>query len=204
MTERETPQVPAPCPPEPQDTEQHRRKSRAPARIFGFFFYAFLIIVVLTAFAARGNALAAPRVIFGHAFMRVLSGSMQREIPEGSLIIVRKTDPGKLAVGDNITFFDKTRAVVTHKIAAIRVAPDGAPLFITRGTENPAPDPEPIPSHDVVGKVVFHTLIFAHLAAFAADIWDFLLHYPVFLVLFPALLIGLIIAVRVFLSTSRE
>jgi signal peptidase I len=180
------------------------------SRIFGFIFYTLLIAAVFTVVIyIASSAPGTPRVIFNHSFMRVLSPSMQSELPEGSLIIVRKTDPELLEIGDNITFLEANNTSTTHKIVQIydNYTEDGQRGFLTQGTENVWPDRDIVIAQNVVGKVVFHTTLFAGIAdavagipALAADIWDFLLAYPVFLVIFPLLIIGLVISLKIFFS----
>ena len=44
----------------------------------------------------------------------VLSGSMEPELPVGSMVFVHQVDPTDIAMGDNATFYRSDGAVVTH------------------------------------------------------------------------------------------
>jgi signal peptidase I len=179
------------------------KASRARSRVFGFLFYLALAAALAAALSLR-SASSAPRMLLGHAFLRVLSGSMQGELPEGSLIVIRRTAPQKLAIGDNITYIASDGSVITHKIESI-VRPSAfgePPSFVTRGIANPYRDSEPVPAAAVVGKVIFSTMFFARAAAFAKDISGFLLRYPVFLVLFPVLIGATVFSLRVYVTSK--
>ncbi len=71
----------------------------------------------------------------------VLSGSMNEEFPEGSLIISKKILPEEVKEGDIISYVDpssKTGAIVTHKVWRIDTDAEGELVFLTFGTANVA------------------------------------------------------------------
>lgn len=92
---------------------------------------------------------------FGYSLFRVTSGSMQSEIPKGSLVVTKRIDPRRIITGDNITYRREDGSTVTHKVIAISGS-GGAPEFQTQGTDNAAADPTPVKSEHVVGLVVYH------------------------------------------------
>lgn len=53
---------------------------------------------------------------FGYTPYTVLSGSMEPELPVGSMVFVHQVDPTDIAVGDNATFYRSDGAVVTHQV----------------------------------------------------------------------------------------
>ena len=96
--------------------------------------------------------------VMGFSILRVLTGSMDPEIPENSMLLVRKTDPETLKAGDVISFYSPDPlldgALNTHRI--LRVEREGNRLqFITKGDANPAEDQQSVDAGSVVGKVVF-------------------------------------------------
>lgn len=97
-----------------------------------------------------------PRV-FGFSVFRVLTGSMEPEIPEGSLLVVRETDTDTIQVGDVISFFspDPTLegAVNTHRVVDIQTE-NGGKVFYTKGDANVLEDAYPVRAEMVVGKAV--------------------------------------------------
>lgn len=96
--------------------------------------------------------------VMGFSILRVLTGSMEPEIPENAMLLVRKTDPETLKAGDVISFYSPDPlldgALNTHRI--VGVEREGNRLqFITKGDANPAEDQQNVDAGSVVGKVVF-------------------------------------------------
>lgn len=87
----------------------------------------------------------------------VLSGSMEPELPVGSLIFVRSVDPATLEAGDTVTFRKGSGVIATHQ--AYEVNTENA-LIRTQGIANRNPDgsiaqdAEPVPFSDIVGVPV--------------------------------------------------
>jgi len=123
-----------------------------------------LLTVVMTASSGAPNFL-------GYSVFRVLTGSMEPEIPVDSLIIVKRADPETVAVGDVISFYsnDPTLggAVNTHRVTRIERENDEL-TFITKGDANNIEDRFPVSVRDLIGVVVFtsHALgVFVRLAS---------------------------------------
>ena len=94
--------------------------------------------------------------LFGYSGFTVLSRSMQSEIPEGSLIIVKKTGPEKINVGDDITFTRKRdAAIVTHRVIQVfrDSGENGGIKFQTQGVDNPDPDQDAVHADAIIGYV---------------------------------------------------
>jgi signal peptidase len=72
----------------------------------------------------------------------IVTGSMQKTIPVGSLVVDRSVDPEVLRVGDVISFEKPLGAhgIDTHRIVAIKDE-HGGRLFQTKGDSNPIVDP---------------------------------------------------------------
>jgi sortase B len=175
------------------------------SHIISLIFYPLLVLAVVAVLMLNSNSVGAPRILFGYAVLRVTTGSMEREIPQGSLILIKRVPPESLLVGDNITFLERDLSTTTHQIVEIyEDYADGYRGFRTQGVENLLTDPEIVIAPNVVGKVVGQTTLFVGIIVWLADIWDFLLAYPVFLVLFPLLIGGLIISLKVFFSIKVE
>lgn len=95
--------------------------------------------------------------VFGYSVLRVMTGSMEPEIPVESMLLVKKTDPQTLEVGDIISFFSPDPelggAVNTHRIVRIET-PHTNLRFVTRGDANVLEDPQTVAAAQVVGKVI--------------------------------------------------
>lgn len=93
--------------------------------------------------------------LFGMTPLIVDGDSMYDTIHKGDIIIVRKTDPAEIAVGDVISYFDpeakNENAVTTHRVIKIEEK-DGVRFFYTQG-DNKENSPDILPKHqdDIVG-----------------------------------------------------
>ncbi len=154
-------------------------------------FYVALVAIVLGAFLIKSGGGGTPTSFAGFTMMRVLTGSMETEIPKGSLIITKQVDPKELKVGDDITYLSSPTTTVTHRIVAITESygNTGARAFTTQGIMNSEPDKQPVLASNVVGKVVFHSV------ALGKSI-GFLQNNRLLVLIMLALLIGFFAALR--------
>jgi signal peptidase len=81
-------------------------------------------------------------ILLGYEPMVIVTGSMQKTIPVGSLVVSHKVDPQQLEVGDVISFQKPigAKGLDTHRIVAIR-NDNGKRLYQTKGDNNPIVDP---------------------------------------------------------------
>ena len=116
-------------------------------------FGTFLILAVIAAMAIP----ALPRFT-DYEIYNVISGSMEPEIPVGSLIIVEPRDPKTIEEGEIIAF-TSNGTVVTHRVV------DNFPFeseFITKGDANLEEDLSSVSYNDLIGSVKSH---YDHLGA---------------------------------------
>lgn len=173
-----------------------KRKFRASSLLF-YICCVVVIIAALMGSTDMGES-GAPRHFGGFSIMRVLTGSMQTDIPQHSLIINRIVDPETLNVGDDITFLVSDNTTVTHRIVAIfeNFEDSGERGFQTQGTENRNPDRTIVTPDNIVGRVIFHNLILGHISLFFAQ-------HALWISLFTALGIALAISLK-FVFKSPE
>ena len=181
-----------------QEELQEEKKSKAAIRTGDLIFYITLIIIFVVGMASILSE-NANRNIFGFSFYEVVSGSMQREIPQGSLVVVRKANPAKIQIGDDITF-ETGNDKLTHRVVGIIENYEGGGQrgFETKGLENPVPDKEIVSAEKVVGKVLFHIPRAGSMAAFAKDRWH------ITLISFAALTIAMLLLKYAFKKDSHE
>jgi len=119
--------------------------------------FSLAIAMILFVVLVPGTDDGTPKSIFNYSYFTVISPSMQDEIPQGSFILVKYTDPLELMPGDNITYMSDRSTSVTHKIVEIYENYDssGARGFLTKGVNNHNPDRDVVYEADVVGKVIF-------------------------------------------------
>ena len=84
----------------------------------------------------------------------VLSGSMEPEIPTGTLLFVHPVKPEKVKPGDVITFSVGGDMTATHRVVSVREHPDGI-SFQTKGDANAAVDGKPVHESQIIGSPVF-------------------------------------------------
>lgn len=94
----------------------------------------------------------------GYSPMIVLSPSMEDTIMTGDLIIIQETDAETVKEGEIISFFDPDMdgtKVNTHRVMEIKIDAEGNKTFITKGDNNNAMDPSPVPAESVIGRYMF-------------------------------------------------
>jgi len=128
--------------------------------VIGVLVYSLMALAVVAVFLFNGSGEGVPRDLFGFSAMRVLTRSMQSEIPQHSLIVTRRVDPNSLQVGDDITFFLDETTVVTHRIVTVYYDHEGSGerAFQTQGIENRMPDHQLVIPDNIIGRVVFNNL----------------------------------------------
>ena len=89
---------------------------------------------------------------------RVISGSMEPELPVGSMIVVKRVEPEEVKVGDIITFFstDPTLrgGVNTHRVVDIDDSGMDI-LFMTKGDANQFMDEYGAVGSNLIGVVIY-------------------------------------------------
>ena len=161
-------------------------------------FYCALIVVVAVVLMIRGKG-EGPTTFAGYSAFTVLSSSMQDEIPKGSLIITKRVDPNTLEIGDDITYMRDASSTVTHRIVGImeNYNETGQRAFRTQGIMNAEPDSTPVVAVNVVGRVVFHSLILGQIVEFISAYWYLA-------VLFVLLFTGLYASLSKFVFGDRK
>ncbi len=100
------------------------------------------------------------RNLFGYRAFIVLSDSMSAtDFDSGDVVLVRETDPEKLAEGDIIAFIsqdpDFFGETITHKIRRRATALNGEPGFVTYGTTTDTDDASIVTYPYILGKYQF-------------------------------------------------
>ncbi len=165
--------------------EKTNKKRHLGKNIGTVAFYSFLVLMILGAVLVRSSSDGSPRSLAGFSGMLVLSGSMQSEIPKGSLVINRSVDPETLKVGDDITYLANSTTTVTHRIVDIigSYEDTGERAFQTQGIENPEPDEALVPAGNVVGKVIWHSHMLGSIAETITDNFPVIIFFIVVIVI---------------------
>lgn len=127
------------------------------------------LVVLLSALLTGQNE--APNV-FGYSVFRVVTGSMEPEIEKGDLIVVKRTEPSEIAVGDVISFYSQDPelmgAVNTHRVTGIETD-EGDYLFTTKGDANLIQDKYPVSASYLIGLVVFSSGLLGRVSRIIAN-----------------------------------
>ena len=122
-------------------------------RTAGRLLHAIGVILLVIVLAAC-LSLTIPKLA-GYEGYVVVSGSMEPNIPVGSIVYSKEVDPVTLRTGDVIVFIDDTRGTtpITHRIVENDTYTH---TIITKGDANEKPDISPITYDNVIGKVTTH------------------------------------------------
>ncbi|MCI8391702.1 MAG: signal peptidase I [Roseburia sp.] len=115
-------------------------------------------ILILLAVIALCLPLTAPRLM-GYEIYHVISGSMEPQIPVGSVIYVAAAAPEDVLENDVIAFWSND-SVVTHRVMSNRMV-EGE--FVTKGDANEAEDINTVPYENLIGQVKYHIPILGDL-----------------------------------------
>ena len=107
-------------------------------------------IILLTAIASC-LPVTVPR-LFGYEIYHVITGSMEPEIPVGSIIYVEKVVPRELQTDDIIAFHSRD-SVITHRVVQNNSV-EGE--ITTKGDANAGEDMNAVAYNDVIGRVAKH------------------------------------------------
>lgn len=120
--------------------------------------------LVVSAIIALTVLLVGTRFL-GFQLFTVLSGSMEPELPVGSVIYVRPVEAQDIRVRDVITFRLENGANATHRV--VEVMDGGGDLqFRTKGDANPIDDAEPVSAEQLIGRPVFHVPCLGYLVTY--------------------------------------
>ncbi len=161
--------------------------------IINFISIAIILAAIYVLFVAINTKSGDTPKVFGYSAFRVMSGSMEPELPVDSFIVVREEDPGALRTGDVISFYSKDEQIMgmvnTHRIVGIEQSGEEL-IFRTKGDANHSIDDEPVFESEIIGKVVWSSLLLGKLVRLASNP---LIFFPIILLPLLAVLASNII-----------
>ena len=162
---------------------------------------ASVVILCLVVFTKQGETPS----LGGYTVFRITTGSMKPSYDTDTLILVKKTDPSEIQVGDVISFYSSDPAldgaVNTHRVT--KIEQDGTEWkYTTKGDANNVPDQYGTDSEALIGKVVASSLILGKLARLVSNPLIFI---PVILIPLAVILISnMISTVRLAGKIARD
>lgn len=117
-----------------------------------------LLAMLLTSIFSAKMRGEVPKV-FGYSIMNIVSGSMEEQIPQGSYILIKDTDPSDIKINDVICFYSDDPTIKgypnTHRVVKEpTVNPDGSIEFVTKGDANPKADDYTAKGDRLIGRYV--------------------------------------------------
>ncbi len=113
-------------------------------------------LLVFTQVISRGYV-----SLFGYSFFRVTTGSMEPELPIGTIIITHKEDIADVELDDIVSFYSKEPhmkgSIITHRVVIREVTANGSVLLTTRGDANSAADTYFVDQENFIGKLVWNS-----------------------------------------------
>ncbi|MBE7001738.1 MAG: signal peptidase I [Ruminococcaceae bacterium] len=99
--------------------------------------------------------------IAGFSVFRVVTGSMEPNIPVGSLLLSQQTPISEIEKEDIVCFVSKeppTKGkIITHRVVSVTKQADETILLETQGDANLIADRYYVTSENLIGKVAWHT-----------------------------------------------
>ncbi len=134
------------------------KKTIVVKRVLSAVWWLLVVLLVLLLIEVLGAKLQGKvPSVFGYSVMRIVTGSMEDEIPTGTYILTKKIDPAEVEVGDIISFYSDEQEIRgmpnTHRVAEI-VQGDAGIEFITRGDANPGDDTVTAKAEKLIGIYV--------------------------------------------------
>lgn len=123
---------------------------------------AALVLAVVLCFMVVTQVLTNGYVsIFGHSLFRVVTGSMEPEIPVGAILVSKEVEITDLRIGDIVCFFSlepgRFGQIITHRIVNVLTGEDGLLMLQTKGDANLVTDIQYVTAQNLIGKVIYYT-----------------------------------------------
>ena len=96
--------------------------------------------------------------IFGYSVVKIISPSMGEEIPVGTYVVIKETDPEDIEEWDIICFYSDDPAIKgypnLHRVVQPPIQVGDGYEYVTKGDGNPSEDSVTAKSEKLIGKYV--------------------------------------------------
>lgn len=120
-----------------------------------------LAVVILCVFVAAQLFTRGYASIAGYSVFRVVTGSMEPEIPAGAILINKKTDISHIKENDIVCFVARVEEirgrVITHRVTEVLTDAQGNIYLETRGDANLVTDQYYVDESNLIGRVTWHS-----------------------------------------------
>lgn len=136
-------------------------KKRPQSKLYVASSVFLLLVVLLCLFVAAQLFTKGYASIAGYSVFRVVTGSMEPEIPTGAILINKKTDISHIRENDIVCFIAKVEEirgkVITHRVTEVLTDAQGNIYLETRGDANLATDQYYVDEENLIGRVTWHS-----------------------------------------------
>lgn len=133
---------------------------------------AVVVMAVAVAYLTYCNVSGRVAYICGHATVKIISPSMEPEIPVGMYIVCEEVQAEDVCVGDIILFYSRDPQIYgkinTHRVVEIH-SDNGSYSFVTKGDNNLLTDAYPVLEEDLIGRYVRNADRLASFAGFFSN-----------------------------------
>lgn len=123
-------------------------KEKIKKTIYNFFKILIYIIILIILLYILINSTKSLKIINYEAFV-IVSGSMEPEINNGDILIIKKVNENEIKKGDIITF-DRNGVYITHRVVEIQEQ-ENTKKFITKGDRNTVNDSDVVLFENIKG-----------------------------------------------------
>ncbi len=126
---------------------KNQKSKKSPVSIFCSALGTILLIIIILVCIP----LTVPRAM-GFQLYTVITGSMEPNVPVGSLVFVKDVDPVDVQEKDVIAFYGgkDSNAIITHRVVENR---SFMGEFVTKGDANSDNDMNPVSYDELIGRV---------------------------------------------------
>lgn len=99
--------------------------------------------------------------VCGYSMFRVATGSMEPELPIGTLLVTKETPVEAIEKGEIVTFRSKQAGmlgvIITHRVVAVHEDENGVIFLETKGDANPYADGHFVDKTNLIGRLAIAT-----------------------------------------------
>ncbi len=142
---------------------EEEEESVTPGQLRMYVFSSvFLALVVCLCFLITVQVMTKGYASFmGFSCFRVVTGSMEPQIPVGTILLCKSEDIADIKRGDIVCFSSRAQSqrgmIITHRVVGIKTLENGEIRLETKGDANTVADTNPVDAQNLIGRVVWHT-----------------------------------------------
>jgi len=122
--------------------------------VFASLIFYFAIVAMLLCAVMFAGGILRDKTVGGYRLVDMSTPTMVGVYPMGTLLVVKEVPLSELRVGDDISFYQNSEVIITHRIAEVIEDHEGSGerAFITRGVNDPD-DEQEVSTIQMIGRV---------------------------------------------------